>query len=132
MSSKFFWRSPERRWAWHICDWDEEAKQPVNEGSRLAVIADAVDYLGFDRLSGEIVQFLRPHGRVRITGDVIVDSHLQLNVGAAVSQAGEPTVLSITAVASLDGDFPYGLVKIQGFIVNKIEKEVASEFVYTQ
>lgn len=133
MSSKFFWRSSERMIGdWHICDWDEEAKQPVNEGNRLATIADAVDYLGYNHEGAEIMQFLRPHGRVRITDDVIVDSHLQLNVAAAMPQAGEPTLLSISAMASLDGDFPYGLVTIQGFVVSKINKEAASEFVYTQ
>lgn len=133
MNSKFFWKSAERMIGqWHICDWCNETNQPINEGNRLATIGDAIDYLGYDQLSGTINQFVRPHGRIRITDRIIVHSHLQLNVAGRIEGEDGACLIAMDAMASLTGDFPYGLVKVQGFVVEKIEKVPAAEFVYTQ
>jgi hypothetical protein len=104
--------------AWQICKLDAN-NNPIDETNREVVEADIVKYLGFRPDGGE-KQYERIPAQVRVSipgrsaGNpnhpfLIIDTHVQVNMSAT----------SISAMAELSGDFPYGIVKVEGFIVNE-------------
>lgn len=114
-----FWHDSARQMnAWHICKIDAETN-PLDATDREVEEADIIKYLGFRPDGGE-KQFEVIPAQIRITVPgrsaknpdqplLVVDTNVQVNM----------TAKSFSVLAELSGDFPYGLVKVEGFILNE-------------
>jgi hypothetical protein len=113
----FFWRDSARQIGqWHIAKVDADLN-PINETNRAVTPDDIVKYLGF-RPDGGQKQFMVHPGQIRVSVPgrsaafpdqplIVLDSNIQLNLQAD----------GFTVLATVSGDFAYGLVQVEGFIL---------------
>jgi len=120
MAKVKFWLSSARMIGnWQICDVDENLVS-INETSRPATVDDYVRYLGHVRTEAsakdmlEGILIVKPAEIILMRGNyennqgaVIVKTNVQLNI----------TDFGFSALASFTGDIAYGLMAVEGFII---------------